>query len=447
MVIKEDFVQDASEDTVDEQLPVKMEGKFGVSWGLFKPHPFVQAVGRITEDEDQRSKQALMEILAAVRKAPIKHSMLVFRGRRLKHPDRSVAIFVAGMPYEDYRFLSGMNKEVPIRVIPEPIQICGGGEGSLGEAVKRSLEKSRQGLEDMSIRRKQLAPGSGIAHICKARLSGTLGLILKSKDPEDDNYYGLTCAHVVDPLAAHLPDYKSGEGSVPRTTHPLAGETLIVTPLWYNEEIVVEDLRENSEWQAHTLLERRKLLNIGLSELAYDFKALHVGSRVRSQSGSFKRRDGSMGVIDIGIIKLSKDRVDPDNPNGAFYRGSQVQPSPAPPLTFGTFNDAASGTSYGLYGAVNALSGRGDSGVIHDTEPLYLFYNREGQIEEITMRAIMTRLTFSNNLCSSGDSGAIVFDGNTHRIIGMVMGRLDSLTLIMTIDDILENIGSEYVIA
>ena len=72
-----------------------------------------------------------------------------------------------------------------------------------------------------------------------------------------------------------------------------------------------------------------------------------------------------------------------------------------------------------------------------------IFYNRKGKVEEVTVRLIASRMVYMDTPCSSGDYGAIVFDFDSNRTIGMVIGMADSLVLIMTIDDILEAIGSE----
>ena len=175
------------------------------------------------------------------------------------------------------------------------------------------------------------------------------------------------------------------------TNYPLAGETLITTPFRYDERAFLKDLEGNPQWKGLSFQQQDDLTDDVLMELTCDFKNLHVGSRVSSRHGFFKRQDGSMGLLDIVIIKLNKDRVALDNPNEAFYPWNSSELHPAPPLSFGTFKDVTSETHCGFYGCRNTLDGGLNPGMIQDTEPLFFFYNREGEVGEMTMRAIASR--------------------------------------------------------
>ena len=383
--------------------------------------------------------------MAIIRKNSFKKPLLVFRGRKAHDSDQSVVIFVSGYSPEDSRFIPRQINGVAIQIIFQHLRFCGADiETTLQGTIKQVVKENRFKYEGSYDPPKRIGPGSAIIHVYHDGLCGTLGLILRSKNPGDNGYYGLTCAHVVDPLLP-LPGYSRAKSC--GKSHPPGEETLIINPVKYNPVPVWEYLEEYPQWLELSPKEQNDALDLVSSEIARESVSFHVGSRVSTQREFFRRQDGSMGIMDLGIIKLDKDRIDPECPNKPIHKGHYWRPPPPSSFTFGTFKDVTRMTRFEVYGFMSLRYGGGDSGVIHDTEPIHFFLNLDGKIEEVTLRGIMSRTTGMDGLCAYGDSGAIVFDADSRQILGMVIGKIECLAVIMTVDDILERIGSDYVIA
>ena len=403
-------------------------------------------------------------------------SLTVTYGRRLGHQDPSLVLFV-GSPYpEDPKPLPGKLNDMELVKLPYGLQLCGRTPEHWSiEAVKDYIKANLTVINAPFALRTWLVPGSMITNVVAHPGGGTLGLLPKARDPQDDNYYGLTCAHILSPYAFIRP-LAPEHPDIYALIDSLTEEKLTTTAFECNDpDELVENLGRTIIWREELPEEAKtEALQFGMMDVARESTNLHVGMNLDTHFSLTKRRDGTLGITDIGIVKLTKDRVPFTSPNQMAYKrrllkdnekvparsGRSMWPIGGPALTFGTSTEINEGTRFGVYGAMTTCTSSRGHGRIHGTKPILHFSTGSDGIKEVSMDAIalapgtrsarnMPKLPEEPvpSFCTQGDSGAVVFDLDTHRVYGMVIATHGGLTVFMTIDDILENIGLEYVIA
>ena len=445
----------------------------------------VGPLGALKAEENKRSRQALQETIAMLRGKRFKASVVALRGRRLKHPNRAVVIFVSSGCPEDIQFLPKSTNGVKIIQASEPFKFYGANQGTTAqEQVSRCLEEHHANTLAPFVIRGPLAMGSGITHVTQQASVGTLGLLLKSKDPRDENYYALTCGHVVNPDTGISAQEGIGDKAIHTLRFPFTEEGLMTTPLEGDYKEFMNFLKMHVEWI--TDIPEREKENVildALTRIARDSAALHVGQRVNIQFELIRRQDGSLCLMDIGIIRLNKDRIGFSTPNRAFYKHRAVSTGPGSsphgdrrlmrtrslPFTFGAFNEVNEKTRFGVYGFMTTCDSEQGHAVIQDTDCAVAFLVNGDTTEEVYMKTIVlpegseparpkpseedatsgdeTGCRDEEPFCIGGDSGAMVFDLDNHHILGMVIAGLGNMTFITIIDDILGRIGQYYTIA
>ena len=128
-------------------------------------------------------------------------------------------------------------------------------------------------------------------------------------------------------------------------------------------------------------------------------------------------------------------------------------------LTLGVSSEVTESTRLGVYGFKTSCNSEDGCGALQrNLTVLHVFIQPDG-LKEVKMNSIsLAPMTSPARLrpgpgeesvpsfYTQGDSGAMVFDLATNRIIDMVIAAYGTLTIIMSIDEILAKLGAKYVV-